>query len=146
MVLLVLMLDIVVVVSVIIDFDVVVNDDDISVFFFRTTTTTIPCHTVFNTTLPHLSNYIPPVPLNSNNSTLIEHFRSITLITLYHTSFILIYPSHTTLHISLYPALPRPPHTTPSKIQKVIKNTNENKNKNTLVNYINSIFHCIGTI
>ena len=73
-----------------------------SVIFFTRTTTTIPCRTVFNATLPHSSNHIPLVSLNPTNSTLIDHFRSITPITLCHTPFVLLHPSHTTLHIQLY--------------------------------------------
>ena len=133
-----LMFAVVVVVGVIVDFVVVVvNDDDISVIVFRKTSTTIPCRTVYNATLPHPSNYIPPVPLNPTNSILINHFRSITPITFYHIRFTLLHPSHITFHILLYPVhltLPRP------------KYTNVKKNENTLVNYINSIFSYIGTI
>ena len=133
-----LMFAVVVVVGVIVDFVVVVvNDDDISVIVFRKTSITIPCRTVYNATLPHPSNYIPPVPLNLTNSILINHFRSITPITLCHIRFTLLHPSHITFHILLYPVhltLPRP------------KYTNVKKKKNTLVNYINSIFNYIGTI
>jgi len=107
---LVLMLDVLVVIGVIVDFVIIVNDDDVSVIFSRITTTTIPCQTVFNDTLPHPSNYIPPVQLNLTNSTLIHHFRSITPITIYHTRFALLHPSHTTLHIPLYPVHLTLPH------------------------------------
>ena len=125
---LVLMLDVVVVVGVTIDFFfVVVNDDDVSVIFFRTTTTTIPCRTLFNATLPHPSNYIPPVQFNPTNSTLINHFRSITPITIYHTRFALLRPSYTTLHIPIYPVHLTLTHPKCKK-QKERKNTNGNKN------------------
>ena len=103
MVPLVLMLAVVVIVGVVFDFVVVVNDDDISVICFRITATTILCRTVFNATLPHPFNYIPPVPLHPINSTLIEQFLSITPITLYHTRFHLLHLSDTTLYILLYP-------------------------------------------
>ena len=115
-----LMLAVVVVVDFIVDFVVVVNDDGISVLFFRITTTTIPCRTVFNTTLPHPSNYIPPVPPNPTNFSLIDHSRSITPITLYHTGFALLHPSHTTLYTPLYPVhltLPYPKCKNKQKIQ-----------------------------
>ena len=112
------MLAVVVVVGFIVDFVIVVNDDDISVIFFRTTTTTIPCRTVFNVTLPHPSNYIPPVPLNPTNSTLIDDFRSITPLTLYHIRFALLHPSHTTLYIPLYPIYLTLPHTKCKKNKK----------------------------
>ena len=116
-----LTLAVAVVVGVIVDFVVVVvvNDDDISVIFFRTTTTT-PCRTVNNTTLPYPSNYIPPVLLNPTNSTLIDHFRSITPITFYYTLFALLHQSHTTLPIPLYPihlTLPDPKCKNKQKLQ-----------------------------
>ena len=119
MVPLVLMLDVVVVVGVIVDFVVVANDDDVSVIF-RIPTTTIPCRTVFNATLPRPSNYIPPVQLNPTNSTLINHFRSITPTIIYHTRFALLHPSHTTLQIPFYPVpltLPHPKYENKQKIQ-----------------------------
>ena len=122
---LVLMLAVVVIVGVVFDFVVVVNDDDISVICFRITATTILCRTVFNATLPHPYNYIPPVPLNPTNSTLIDI--SALLYQSHSTTprFALLHPFHTTpAHI----ALPRPIHTTPTEMYKQTNNTNENKN------------------
>ena len=101
MVPLVLMLAVVVVIGVVVDFIVVVNDN--TSFFFMRITTTIPCRIVFNTTLRHPSNYIPPVLLNPTNFTISDHIRSITPLTIYNTRFVLLDSSHTTLHILLYP-------------------------------------------